>query len=320
MVCLITGAAGFIGYHLAHKLLIMGEKVIGIDNINNYYSPNLKKDRCLKLKKFQNFKFYRADILDQHDIKKIFSDHPDISFIFHFAAQAGVRYSLINPSSYIQINIQGHLNILEAAKNLPKIERIFYASSSSVYGSNKKLPFNENDRTELPNSVYAVSKKSAELLSTSYHHLFGLKQTGLRFFTVYGPWGRPDMAYYSFAKAIIENTPITLYTGEDLSRDFTYIDDVIEAILKLQNCETIQDCGIYNIGNNRQEKIAHLITFLEKNLGRKALIHYVQRPETDIESTLADISAIEDLTGWRPVTCLEKGIKVFTDWLKDYKE
>ncbi|EHD12997.1 hypothetical protein CIN_19800 [Commensalibacter intestini A911] len=317
MVFLVTGAGGFIGFHLSKALLARGEKVIGLDNLNDYYSPSLKQARCEQLKQSQHFSFYHADITDQTAMEQIVQQHSDIQFIFNLAAQAGVRYSLDNPFAYIQTNVMGQVSILEMARRLPKLQRIFYASSSSVYGLNKKLPFSETDRVDRPSSVYAASKQSAELLSFTYNHLYGLKQTGLRFFTVYGPWGRPDMAYYLFAKAIIADKPITLYTGQNLSRDFTYISDVIDALLSLLDSATLEDYGIFNIGNSCQEKVESLVICLEENLGKKAVINYVERPETDIEATLSDINAIYKATGWTPKTKLSDGIRQFVDWFQN---
>ncbi|CAI3948778.1 Nucleoside-diphosphate-sugar epimerase (WcaG) (PDB:2X4G) [Commensalibacter communis] len=316
MVFLVTGAGGFIGFHLSKALLARGETVIGIDNLNDYYSPTLKQARRDQLKQSKGFIFYHADITDVSALEVIVQNHPDIQIIFNLAAQAGVRYSLENPYAYIQTNVMGQVAILEMARQLPNLQRIFYASSSSVYGLNKKLPFSEADRVDRPSSVYAASKQSAELLSFTYHHLYGLKQTGLRFFTVYGPWGRPDMAYYLFAKAITEDKPITLYTGQNLSRDFTYIDDVIDALLSLLECSHLEDYGIFNIGNSRQEKVEHLVACLEENIGKKAIINYITRPGTDIEATLSDISAIYNVTGWSPRTKLSDGVRLFTNWLK----
>lgn len=318
MVFLVTGAGGFIGFHLSQALLARGERVIGIDNLNDYYSPILKQARCEQLKQSKHFSFYHADITDQLAMEKIVQRHSDIQYIYNLAAQAGVRYSLENPFAYIQTNVMGQVSILEMARLLPKLQRIFYASSSSVYGLNKKLPFSEVDRVDRPSSVYAASKQSAELLSFTYNHLYGLKQTGLRFFTVYGPWGRPDMAYYLFAKAITEDKPITLYTGQNLSRDFTYIDDVIDALMSLLECPNLGDYEIFNIGNSRQEKVENLIACLEDNLGKKAMINHVARPETDIEATLSDITAIYKATGWAPKTKLQDGIHRFTNWFKNF--
>lgn len=318
MIFLITGAAGFIGFHLSKKLLERGETVIGIDNLNDYYSVDLKKARCHQLQNYKNFIFHSIDISNQEALATLFNQYPKINYIIHLAAQAGVRYSLSNPYAYIQTNVMGQLVMLEQAQKLSGLERIFYASSSSVYGLNKKIPFNEQDRVDCPSSVYAVSKRSAELLSFSYNHIYGLKQTGLRFFTVYGPWGRPDMAYYLFAQAIKQGKPITLYSGNRLSRDFTYIDDVVDALTSLLDCPSLENYEIYNIGNNRQESVETLIHYLEDGLGQKAHIEYVSRPNTDIEMTLSDISAIHQKTGWFPKTKLKDGISIFVEWFQNY--
>lgn len=318
MIYLITGAAGFIGFHLTKSLLERGEIVIGIDNLNDYYSVDLKKARCYMLQQFKNFSFYSIDITNQKAVQEVFDCYPKVDYIIHLAAQAGVRYSLENPYTYLQTNVMGQLIILEQARKLKNLKRIFYASSSSVYGLNKKIPFNEQDRVDQPSSVYAASKRSAELLSFSYSHIYGLKQTGLRFFTVYGPWGRPDMAYYLFAQAICLQKPITLYSGNQLSRDFTYIDDVVNAILVLIENKQLQDYDLFNIGNSHQERVDYLITCLEKSLDIKAIINYVKRPDTDIESTLSDIHAIHQLTGWSPKINLCEGSQLFVEWFKHY--
>ncbi|MDI2090848.1 SDR family NAD(P)-dependent oxidoreductase [Commensalibacter oyaizuii] len=319
MVCLVTGAAGFIGFYISKALLERGEKVVGIDNLNDYYAPVLKYSRLKQLQQFKNFEFHQVDITDQHAMASVFDRYEcDIRYIIHLAAQAGVRYSLQNPFSYVQTNINGHLNILELARQLPNLQRIFYASSSSVYGLNTKLPFSENDRVDLPSSVYAASKRSAELLSFTYYHLYGIKQTGLRFFTVYGPWGRPDMAYYIFANSIINGRTITLYRGADLSRDFTYIDDVVDAMLSLWDCSDLEDYNLLNIGNSRRERVEYLIKYLEVNLGKTANVQYIKRPETDIEATLSDISEIYKITGWSPKTLLKDGTCRFINWFKSF--
>ncbi len=320
MIFLITGTAGFIGFHISKKLLERGDTVIGIDNLNDYYSVDLKKARCQILQEYKNFIFYQFDISNQEMVSSLFKRYPKINYIFHLAAQAGVRYSLTNPFAYIQTNVMGQLVLLEQARQLQHLERIFYASSSSVYGLNKKIPFNEYDRVDKPSSVYAVSKRSAELLSFTYHHLYGLKQIGLRFFTVYGSWGRPDMAYYLFAKAITENKPITLYAGQNLSRDFTYIDDVVDALLSLLECSSLENYEIFNIGNSCQEKVEHLVACLEENLGKKAIINYTSRPDTDIEETLSDVSAIYKVTGWIPKTKLSDGVCQFVHWFLQFQK
>lgn len=318
MIYFITGVAGFIGFHVAKSLLEQGETVIGVDNLNEYYSVKLKEARCHGLQQFANFHFYRLDITSKEAVEHVFANHSDIDYIVHLAAQAGVRYSLQNPYSYIQTNVMGQLVILEQARRLHHLRRVFYASSSSVYGLNTKLPFSERDRVDQPGSVYAASKRSAELLSFSYSHIYGLKQTGLRFFTVYGPWGRPDMAYYSFAQAIQQQKPITLYSGDILARDFTYVHDVVLAMHALFKNERLSDCDVFNIGNSHQERVDYLVSCLESCLGKQAIIQYVPRPDTDIEVTLSDNSAIHDLTGWSPRTDLKTGIQHFVEWFKTY--
>lgn len=319
MVILVTGAAGFIGFHLTKILLKQGCQVIGVDSINDYYDTNLKQARLNQLQKHDNFHFFKYDIADQEAVRSLFKRFSDIEIIIHLAAQAGVRFSLENPYAYIHANIDGHLNILEQARCLSHLKHLIFASSSSVYGLNQTLPFKEEDAVNMPSSVYAASKRSAELLSFTYSHIYGLRQTGLRLFTVYGPWGRPDMAYFKFAKAIMSGKPIEIYEGDGLARDFTYIDDVIDAILCIM--KNIPDAGtsqIFNIGNNRSESVRYLIQLLEGQLGKKAILHFKPRPVTDLEKTWASIDAIHAKTGWTPKTDLSEGIGAFVEWFKAY--
>jgi UDP-glucuronate 4-epimerase len=317
---LVTGAAGFIGFHVAEALLARGEAVVGIDNLNPYYDVRLKEARLDRLRAKPGFVFYEADISDRHAVAPIFERHKDASEIVHLAAQAGVRHSLVDPYSYVQANVMGHLVMLEAARQLPGLRHFVYASTSSVYGANQDLPFRETDRVDTPVSLYAATKRADELMSHSYAHLYGLRQTGLRFFTVYGPWGRPDMAYFSFARAIVSGEPITLYDGGRLKRDFTYVDDIVGGIV---GClahppEGSVPARLLNIGNHRCEEVRELVALLEQALGRQAIIRSVPRPPMDVEETFADVDAIGALTGYRPSTTLAEGIPRFVAWFRGW--
>jgi len=327
---LITGAAGFIGYHLSKKLLENGCRVIGIDNINNYYDVNLKYARLEGLKPYNNFSFIKADISDKQHLENIFCQHnPD--FVVNLAAQAGVRYSIDNPDVYIQSNIIGFYNILEACRKYP-VDHLVYASSSSVYGSNKKVPFEESDFVDHPVSLYAATKKSNELMAHTYCHLYNIPTTGLRFFTVYGPLGRPDMAYFGFTKKFFDGEPIRIFNNgdfeNDLYRDFTYIDDVVEGIIrvlfKAPIVETRACHKIYNIGNNRPEKLMVFIETLEKCLG-KALGEKVEFEKIfepikpgDVPATYASTKLLEKSVGYKPRTSIEEGLMKFADWYVEY--
>jgi UDP-glucuronate 4-epimerase len=315
---LVTGAAGFIGYHVAEALLARGETVVGVDNLNPYYDVRLKEARLDRLRAKSGFVFHRLDISDRHAVAPVFERHQDISEIVHLAAQAGVRHSLVDPYSYVQSNVMGHLVMLEAARQLPALRHLVYASTSSVYGANKELPFRETDRVDTPVSLYAATKRADELMSHAYAHLFGLRQTGLRFFTVYGPWGRPDMAYFSFARAIVAGEPITLYDSGRLKRDFTYVDDIVDGVVGCLSHPP--DAGVparvLNIGNHQVEEVRALVALLEQALGRKALVHSVPRPPMDVEETYADVAAIGALTGFRPRTSLAEGIPRFVSWFR----
>jgi UDP-glucuronate 4-epimerase len=315
---LLTGAAGFIGYHVAEALLASGERVIGVDNLNPYYDVRLKQARLGRLEGKPGFTFCRADVSDREAIHQLVRDNSDIDVIVHLAAQAGVRRSLVDPYSYVQSNVMGHLVVLEAARLLPKLRHLVYASSSSVYGANEALPFNETDRVDTPVSIYAATKRADELISHAYAHLHGLPQTGLRFFTVYGPWGRPDMAYYGFARAIVAGEPITVYDDGRLRRDFTYIDDIVAGVV---GCLDRPPAGalparVLNIGNHRSEAVSTLIALLEQALGRRAILRVAPRPAADVPETFASVDAIAALTGFAPTTSLAEGIPRFVAWFR----
>ena len=316
MSIVVTGASGFVGYHVAEALLARGDTVIGLDNMNPYYDVRLKEARLDRLRVHPNFLFYQCDISDRAAVSAAFGRHGDISEIVHLAAQAGVRHSLVDPYSYVQSNVMGHLVMLEAARAIPGLRHFVYASSSSVYGANQRMPFRESDPVDTPVSLYAATKRADELMSHSYAHLFGLKQTGLRFFTVYGPWGRPDMAYYSFAQSILGGREITLYEGGTLKRDFTYIDDIVAGVI---GClahppEGALPARVLNIGNHQAEEVSRLVALLEDSLGRKAIVKSVPRPATDVAETYADVAEIGALTGFRPLTPLSLGIPRFASW------
>jgi UDP-glucuronate 4-epimerase len=316
---LLTGAAGFIGYHVAEALLSRGEQVIGVDNLTPYYDVRLKQARLARLAARPNFTVIPLDLASRTDMATLASDHPGITRIVHLAAQAGVRHSMVDPYSYVASNVMGHLGVLELARHLQRLDHLVYASSSSVYGSNQSVPFAETDRVDTPMSLYAATKRADELMSHSYSHLYGLKQTGLRFFTVYGPWGRPDMAYYSFAEAIMAGRPIQLYDGGTVRRDFTYIDDIVAGVVGALDHPPPALPGqppvrLLNIGNNRSEPVSTLVTLLEQGLGRSAVIEYAARPAADVAETCATIDAIAALTGFSPSTPLAEGVPRFVEW------
>ena len=320
MAILLTGAAGFIGYHVAEALLERGELVVGVDDLNSYYDVQLKEARLARLAQKPGFAFHRLDIAEPAAAQAAVAAHPDIDRIVHLAAQAGVRHSLEQPFAYVASNMAGHVAILEAARRLPGLRHLVYASSSSVYGANTELPFTETDRVDTPLSLYAASKRADELMSHAYAYLFGIPQTGLRFFTVYGPWGRPDMAYYAFARAIAEGRPVTLYDEGRLKRDFTYIDDVVAGVLGCLDRppENQPPHRLLNIGNHRSEPVSELVRLLERALGRTAMIRTAPRPRADVEETCADIAGIAALTGFAPRTPLAEGIPRFAAWFRDW--
>jgi UDP-glucuronate 4-epimerase len=317
---LVTGVAGFIGFHVAQALLAHGEVVVGVDNLNEYYAVGLKEARLGRLSGQRGFSFYRADVSDRDRMAAVFAADGGIDRIVHLAAQAGVRHSMVDPYAYVQANVMGHLVILEAARHARNLRHLVYASSSSVYGANRRMPFAEADRVDTPLSVYAATKRADELMSYAYGHLYGVPQTGLRFFTVYGPWGRPDMAYYAFARAIAAGEPITVYDGGRLKRDFTYIDDIVAGVI---GCLDRPPPGerpvrLLNIGNNRSERVETLIGLLERAIGRPAIQLDVSRPKADVEETYADVDAIAELTGYAPTTPLEVGIPRFVAWFRNW--
>ena len=306
----ITGIAGFIGFHLASFLSKRGDYVIGCDNFNDYYTPTLKNNRANKLKTL-GIEVINCDIQNIHLIHKQF-EQETFTHLVHLAAQAGVRYSLTHPQVYSDSNLSGFLQILETCRHFPPLKLIF-ASSSSVYGGNTKIPFSETDETENPVSLYAATKKSGELLAKSYHNLYHIPMTGLRFFTVYGPWGRPDMAYYSFAERILKDLPLPLFNQGKMKRDFTYIDDIIQGTAAaIDYCEGFE---IYNLGNNHAEDLMTLIHLLEENLGKKAKLDFLPMQQGDVVETFADITKAQNALGFTPQTSLAEGIPRFIEWL-----
>ena len=321
MKVLVTGCAGFIGYHVAEALLARGDSVIGLDSLNDYYDVRLKHARLDRLRVRTGFEFQYLDVSDKDAVGALAARHGDLTEIVHLAAQAGVRHSLVDPYAYVQANVMGHLVVLEAARRLPGLRHLVYASTSSVYGANTAMPFRETDRVDQPLSLYAATKRADELMSHAYAHLFGLPQTGLRFFTVYGPWGRPDMAYFSFARAIAAGEPITLYDEGRLRRDFTYIDDIVAGIVGSLD-RPPQDPHVprlLNIGNHRVEEVRELVRLLEASLGREAIIRSAPKPSVDVEATFASVDAIGALTGFAPTTPLSVGIPRFVTWFQGWR-
>ena len=313
---LVTGSAGFIGFHTTLRLLKDGWQVIGIDNLNQYYDPRLKKARNKILRRNKNYKFYKIDIADYQRLEKVFRKE-NFTKICHLAAQAGVRYSLENPFAYTHSNIDGFLNILELARKYI-VKEIVYASSSSVYGDNTKTPFAETDQVDSPISLYAATKKSNELMARVYHKLYGLKFIGLRFFTVYGPWGRPDMALFKFTKNILADEPVSVYNKGKMARDFTYIDDITNGIIAAITKVNSVNFEILNLGNNQPERLTDFIKILEKQLGKKAQKKLLPMQAGDVLKTYADIRQAKKLLGYQPKYKLAEGIKNFVEWYKSY--
>jgi UDP-glucuronate 4-epimerase len=329
---LVTGAAGFIGFHVAQRLLSLGREVVGLDSVNDYYDPALKQARLDVLKRQPKFSFVKSDLADREATKTLFAKHR-FPVVIHLAAQAGVRYSLENPHAYADANIEGFLNVLEGCRHYG-CGHLLFASSSSVYGANTKLPFSVKDNVDHPISLYAASKKANELMAHAYSHLYRIPCTGLRFFTVYGPWGRPDMAVFIFAKAISEGKPIRLFNNGNMRRDFTYVDDVVEAIVRLIDrppqanpawsgadpdpASSAAPWKIYNIGNNRPEELIHVVALLEKEFGRTAIKEMLPMQPGDVPATYADIEDLARDVGFRPVTSIEDGIARFARWYREY--
>ena len=319
MTILLTGAAGFIGMHVAAALLARGEKVIGLDSLTPYYDLRLKHARRDRLLAHSHFSFLEVNIADRAAVAAVFNQHPDVTQIIHLAAQPGVRHSLIDPYSYIEANVMGHLVMLEAARSLPRLQHFLYASSSSVYGGNHQLPYREDDRVDHPISLYAATKRADELISEAYGHIFGLPQTGLRFFTVYGPWGRPDMAPWLFAGAILAGRPITLYDGGRLKRDFTFVADIVSGVLGALDCPPAEGKPrLLNIGNHRSVEVRRFVAVLEESLGRKAVIQDAPRPMSDVAETFADIAALQALCGFEPKMPIEEGVPCFVEWFRGW--
>lgn len=321
MAYLVTGVAGFIGAAVARQLLDRGEQVVGIDNLNDYYAVQLKHDRLATLAG-ANFTFTAVDIADQAALTAALAPHR-ITHIVHLAAQAGVRYSLTNPHAYVQSNVVGQVNLLEYARSCDGLVSMSYASSSSVYGGNTKLPFAEDDRVDAPVSLYAATKKSDELMGHVYAHLYRVPLTGLRFFTVYGPWSRPDMATWLFTEAILKGKPIRVFNNGDMSRDFTFIDDIVSGVIAVTDSPPADDGSrpphrVYNIGNNKPERLLHMIDVLEDAIGIKAVRSLEPMQPGDVPATYADISAIQRDHGFAPTTPIEVGIPRFVDWFKSY--
>ncbi len=322
MSVLVTGAAGFIGFHTAMALLGRGEQVVGVDDLNDYYSVALKKARLSKLMNLTGFSFEQLDLAERGAFAGCLARHRSVDRIVHLAAQAGVRYSLTNPHAYISANIQGQLEVLEGCRKHEGLKHLVFASSSSVYGGNTKLPFAIDDRVDTPQSLYAATKKADELMTYCYAHLYGLPATGLRFFTVYGPWGRPDMAAWLFTEAILADRPISLFNGGNMRRDFTYIDDIVAGVIAALDhpprAEAKPPFRLYNLGNHRAEDLRHFVAVLEGALGKKAKVALLPMQPGDVEATFADIGSAQRDLGFAPKTAIDLGLPRFVAWYKDY--
>jgi UDP-glucuronate 4-epimerase len=332
MNILLTGAAGFIGMSTALRLLARGDDVVGVDNLNDYYDVTLKENRLKRLLPYKNFRFIKLDVTDQPGLAKLFATE-QFDRVIHLAAQAGVRYSLQNPHAYLSSNVEGFLNVLEGCRS-NKVQHLVYASSSSVYGGNTKMPFSEHDSVDHPVSLYAVTKKTNELMAHTYSHLYDLPTTGLRFFTVYGPWGRPDMALFLFTRAILEGRPINVFNHGQMQRDFTYVDDIVEGVIRVLDrvatpnpdydasaadpATSHAPYQIFNIGNNQPVALLDFIACLESALGKKAEKCFLPLQEGDVPSTYASTDALNSWVGFVPNTEVETGVKRFVDWYRDY--
>jgi UDP-glucuronate 4-epimerase len=330
---LVTGAAGFIGFHVARRLLQNGRNVVGLDNINEYYDPKLKEARLAELAKLPGFTFVKLDLAERDAMAAVFAEHR-FPQVVHLAAQAGVRYSLVNPHAYVDSNVQGFMNVLEGCRH-NACKHLLYASSSSVYGANTRLPFSVHDNVDHPISLYAATKKANELMAHTYSHLYRLPATGLRFFTVYGPWGRPDMAMFIFATAIVEGKPLRLFNNGNMRRDFTYVDDVTESVVRLVDhvhapnpawsgddpdpATSLAPWRIYNIGNNRTVEVSRVVDLLEQEFGRPAIREMAPIQPGDVAETRADVDDLMREVGFKPSTSIEDGIKRFASWYRGYR-
>ncbi|NMG36160.1 SDR family NAD(P)-dependent oxidoreductase [Azoarcus sp. TTM-91] len=332
MKVLVTGAAGFIGMHTSERLLARGDEVVGLDNLNDYYDPRLKESRLARLSPNPAFRFVRMDVADRAGMEQLFADEK-FDRVIHLAAQAGVRYSLQNPHAYIDSNLVGFTNILEGCRH-SKVQHLVYASSSSVYGGNTKMPFSEHDSVDHPVSLYAATKKANELMAHTYSHLYGLPTTGLRFFTVYGPWGRPDMALFLFTKAILEGRPIDVFNHGKMKRDFTYIDDIVEGVIRTLDRIAEPDAGfnadqpdpgrsnapyrVFNIGNNNPVELMGFIEAIEQTLGKTAEKNFLPLQDGDVPATYADTDELNAWTGFVPATSVSEGVGRFVRWYREY--
>ena len=328
---LVTGAAGFIGMHVAHRLLGQGHDVVGVDNLNAYYDPHLKQARIKNLEAFSKFKFERIDIADRQSITQLFAARR-FPAVVHLAAQAGVRHSLIDPHAYVDANITGFLNVLEGCRHA-ECRHLVYASSSSVYGANSRMPFRVSDNVDHPLSLYGATKRANELMAHAYAHLFALPATGLRFFTVYGPWGRPDMAMWLFTEAILENRPIKLFNNGHMRRDFTYVDDAVEAVVRLVRCPpapnparsqndpatSLAPWRVYNVGNSKPVEVTEVVRLIEEALGKPAVRELLPMQPGDVPQTCADAADLERAVGFRPDTPIGEGIRRFVDWFLQFR-
>ncbi len=320
MKVLVTGAAGFIGFHVSKALLARDDEVIGVDNLNSYYDVKLKEDRLAQLAGLKNFTFHKLDISDKEAMSALVDKSASIQGIVHLAAQAGVRYSLIDPYAYVQSNVMGQVVLYEMARRLKDLLHIVYASSSSVYGGNTKLPFSVNDPVDRPNSLYAATKRADELIGYTYAHLYGIPSTGLRFFTVYGPWGRPDMSPIIFARAILAREPIEVFNQGEMWRDFTYIDDIVSGVVAALDspAQGKPPHALYNLGNDKSEKLTDFIAAMEQALGQKAQVILKPMQQGDVAATYADIKATKAALGYVPTTSIGAGLKRFAAWYRSY--